>query len=64
VLLETVNSLVGGLPGDAVPVSQVCLRVVVQLSVIEELVSLLVHGNTLPGHGRHPPLFKEVLPMS
>jgi hypothetical protein len=62
VSLETVNPLVGGLPADAEAFGQVADGVVVQLVVFEKPLSLFVHGNTFPGHGRHLPLLRKCYP--
>jgi hypothetical protein len=53
ILLESVDPLLGCLPGDTKAFSQFGNGVVVQLVVFEESLSLFSYGNTFPGHGLH-----------
>ena len=55
VLLEPVDLLKGCGSGDPKPFGEFGYRVVVQLVVLEESLSLFAHGDTYPGQGGRDP---------
>jgi hypothetical protein len=57
-VFEPVDPLMGCLPRDLKPFSQLRDGVVVQPVLFEQPFPLLAHGNTFPRHGRYLPLRK------
>ncbi len=61
ILLEPGDPFVGGLTGYAKPFSQFGDGKVVLGEVLEDSLSLFVHGNTFPRHGHYLLVRKSVI---